>query len=230
MLLNSLRRGRDGLALLSLALLVVCGADQAGSQAPETSWPGETWPTSTPATEGIDPEAIDALVADIGSGEYGLVDAFLLVRHGKVVADYRFTHDYEATGRVREVRDPEGGVWSYETSQDGAGWVTATSTTAEGNTIMHQDLTDFSGGYRTASTFPSGAESTYVRSPDRLSARQELACGMTVDYSYDLDPEYRYEYLTEKVTRSPSGSCMRSPAVCTSRGTSSRPCARSPSG
>jgi len=93
---RSMPRTREGLALLSLALLVVCGAEQAGSQSPSETWPGDTWLTSTPAEQGIDPEAIDSLVADIESGEYGLVDAFMLIRNGRVVADYRFTHDYAA--------------------------------------------------------------------------------------------------------------------------------------
>ena len=60
-----------------------------------TVWPGERWETSTPAAEGIDPAAIDSLIADIEAGGYGLVDHFLLIRHGRVVADRRFEHDYE---------------------------------------------------------------------------------------------------------------------------------------
>jgi CubicO group peptidase (beta-lactamase class C family) len=94
------------MVLLSLVSLAVCGAEQAQSQASSHSgqagsthgeiWPGETWPVSTPAAEGIDREAIESLVADIEAGEYGLVDAFFLVRNGKVVADYRFQHDYES--------------------------------------------------------------------------------------------------------------------------------------
>ena len=84
-------------ALLTLALLAGCGADQAD---PRTGnpWPGEAWPTSTPAAQGIDPTAIDSLVANIESGEYGLVDAFMLIRNGMVVANHRFTHDYAAIG------------------------------------------------------------------------------------------------------------------------------------
>lgn len=93
MKLQNLRRAREGLALLSLALLVGCGVGEAG-----TPWPGETWATSTPAAQGIDPAAIDSLVTDLESGEYGLVDAFMLIRNGLVVANHRFTHDYAAIG------------------------------------------------------------------------------------------------------------------------------------
>jgi len=106
MKLRSLRRTREGLALLCLALLACGGAQQAGHP-----WPGETWPTSTPAAEGIDPEAIDSLVADIESGEYGLVDAFMLIRHGRVVADHRFEHDYAA---IAAEYDPTNHQYNYD--------------------------------------------------------------------------------------------------------------------
>ena len=106
MKLNSLPRACAGLLLLSLVLLTGAGARQAGSP-----WPGETWPTSTPAAEGIDPAAIDALVADLESGEYGLVDAFMLIRNGRVVADHRFTHDYAA---ISAEYDPKNHQFDYD--------------------------------------------------------------------------------------------------------------------
>ncbi|MCH7562898.1 MAG: serine hydrolase [Gemmatimonadetes bacterium] len=87
-------------ALPSLAILSGCGVGQADPAAEGASkpWPGETWPTSTPAAQGIDAAAIDSLVADIEAGEYGLVDAFMLIRNGMVVANHRFSHDYAAIG------------------------------------------------------------------------------------------------------------------------------------
>ncbi|GAB5537002.1 MAG: hypothetical protein Rubg2KO_32510 [Rubricoccaceae bacterium] len=62
---------------------------------PAISWPGETWETSTPEAEGIHPDSVAAIVADMESGAYGYIDAFMLIRHGRVVADYRFEQDYE---------------------------------------------------------------------------------------------------------------------------------------
>jgi len=89
----------SGLGAIGLAglLLFACSA-QEGPQDVEGDgvWPAEQWPTSSPAAEGIDQGAIDALVADIENGEYGLVDHFLLIRHGRVVADHHFSHDYAA--------------------------------------------------------------------------------------------------------------------------------------
>lgn len=91
---------------LTLFLLLATGACASSRQAqvasvetPEPSgpsWPGETWPVSTPEAEGIDPAAIDLLVADLAAGDYGLVDAFMLIRHGRVVADHHFEHDYDS--------------------------------------------------------------------------------------------------------------------------------------
>jgi CubicO group peptidase (beta-lactamase class C family) len=87
-------KGRtDMLVLLILVFLNSCGGEQS-----DILWPGETWATSTPAAQGIDPAAIDSLVTDLESGEYGLVDAFLLIRNGRVVANHHFTHDYAAIG------------------------------------------------------------------------------------------------------------------------------------
>lgn len=98
--------GNVVLTLLVLALLAGCGAGQSGNP-----WPGETWPTSTPAEQGIDPEAVESLVADIESGEYGLVDAFMLIRNGYVVADFRFTHDYEA---ISAQYNPTNDMYNYD--------------------------------------------------------------------------------------------------------------------
>jgi len=57
-------------------------------------WPGDKWEVSTPEAEGFDAAAIQELVSEMSDGVYGLVDAFMLIRNGKVVADYRFEQDY----------------------------------------------------------------------------------------------------------------------------------------
>jgi hypothetical protein len=56
---------------------LACSSPEPDKDGPKFLWPGQTWPVSTPEAEGIDPAAIDSLVADIGKGEYGLVDHFL---------------------------------------------------------------------------------------------------------------------------------------------------------
>jgi CubicO group peptidase (beta-lactamase class C family) len=66
---------------------------------------------STPEAEGIDQAAIESLVVDIEAGRYGLVDHFLLIRHGKVVADHRFDHDYET---IAAQYDPTDDQYDYD--------------------------------------------------------------------------------------------------------------------
>ena len=74
--------------------VVACtsGDPSQSTASTQPPWPADEWPVSTPAAEGIDPAAIDALVADIDAGRYGLIDNFLLIRNGRVVADHRWDH------------------------------------------------------------------------------------------------------------------------------------------
>ncbi len=79
--------------IIGLAVAACAPEDRATPTAStQTPWPGDDWPVSTPAAEGIDPAAIDALVSDIDAGRYGLIDHFLLIRNGRVVADHRWDH------------------------------------------------------------------------------------------------------------------------------------------
>jgi CubicO group peptidase (beta-lactamase class C family) len=79
-----------------LCLLGVAAAAGTAPASAQTTWPGPEWATSTPEAEGVDPEAVTSLVADIDAGIYGLVDHFLLIRHGRVIADHHFPHDYDS--------------------------------------------------------------------------------------------------------------------------------------
>ncbi len=63
------------------------------------------WPTSTLEAEGIDSTRIDAVVADIEAGDYGRVDHFLMVRHGKLVCDHHFPRDYAAMSAALDPKD-----------------------------------------------------------------------------------------------------------------------------
>ncbi|MEO0558564.1 MAG: serine hydrolase [Bacteroidota bacterium] len=80
--------------ILLASVVAVASSTLAWGQA-AISWPGETWEVSTPEAEGIHPDTVAAIVADMESGAYGYIDAFMLIRHGRVVADYRFEQDYE---------------------------------------------------------------------------------------------------------------------------------------
>lgn len=90
-----LRRATPLLRWALLLALFVASSVAVWSQ-PTVSWPGESWEVSTPEAEGISPDSIAAIVADMEAGVYGNIDAFMLIRHGRVVADHRFEQDYEA--------------------------------------------------------------------------------------------------------------------------------------
>lgn len=73
-----------------VAVCVVLAA--CAPQAERPGWPDEAWPVSTAEAEGVDPAALDSLIADIDAGRYGLIDQFLLIRNGRVIADRRWDH------------------------------------------------------------------------------------------------------------------------------------------
>ncbi len=89
-------RARSWVVAGALTLMLGCAADSDGEVLAQIVWPGDEWPISTPAEQGLDPAAIDSLVADLEAGMYGLVDQFLLIRHGYAVADHRFSHNYDS--------------------------------------------------------------------------------------------------------------------------------------
>jgi CubicO group peptidase (beta-lactamase class C family) len=57
------------------------------------------WSRSTPAREGLNAAVLDSIHREITSGAYGYVDRFVVVRHGKLVADHRYPQDYDAAYR-----------------------------------------------------------------------------------------------------------------------------------
>ncbi len=81
-------------------------------------WPGDEWPTSTPEDEGLDPDSIAALVADIDAGRYGLIDHFLLIRNGHVVAD----HSWDHSGRYRELLVRQADTVEHQYNYDHPAW------------------------------------------------------------------------------------------------------------
>ena len=102
-----------GLARATLGVtLLACAAPTAVCQnsperAESAAWPGENWPVSTPEAEGFDADALRALIDDMQVGKYGLLDHFLLIRHGKVIADRHFPRDYAALSAPHEPVDAQ---------------------------------------------------------------------------------------------------------------------------
>ncbi len=83
---------RSAAVLVAVCVVPVLPACRSGGGATTAA----AWPVSTPEAEGVDGAAIANFVADVEAGHYGLVDHFLMLRHGRVVADHHFDRDYAA--------------------------------------------------------------------------------------------------------------------------------------
>jgi CubicO group peptidase (beta-lactamase class C family) len=87
-----------------VALMVACNgtqtADSDAASAPETvtevSWPQQAWDYSTLEAEGFDPDPVSRFIDDLVAEKYGRVDHFLLIRHGRIVAEKKIERDYAA--------------------------------------------------------------------------------------------------------------------------------------
>jgi hypothetical protein len=93
--MNSILKSHH-LILLFFVLLQHCAPRQKEAQ---IIWPGESWPASTPEEEGLDAAVIDSIHADITNRKYGLIDEFLLIRHGKVVASHHYNQNYDSIAK-----------------------------------------------------------------------------------------------------------------------------------
>jgi CubicO group peptidase (beta-lactamase class C family) len=84
------------LAALACAAMAACaGAGTYDAETEElTAWPTNGWSRSTPADEGVAGAALTALDAQLAEGAYGNVNALFVTRHGRMIADFRYEHDY----------------------------------------------------------------------------------------------------------------------------------------
>jgi CubicO group peptidase (beta-lactamase class C family) len=79
-------RPRKLFLVVSFALIMGCWA--LAQKPPD-------WPVSTPETAGLDSKVLAAFDADIASGKYGHIDSLLVIRHGRIVYDRSYPHDYD---------------------------------------------------------------------------------------------------------------------------------------
>ena len=93
----------------TLIVLAACAP-----QAERPRWPDEAWPVSTPEAEGVDPAALDSLIADIDAGRYGLIDRFLLIRNGRVIADRRWDHGMRYAELLAAQEDTANHQYNYD--------------------------------------------------------------------------------------------------------------------
>lgn len=65
---------------------------------------------STPEAEGFDAAALAALDAEFAAGAHGQVTGMLVTRHGRVVVDKTYDHDFD---QLFAGRDPVRGPYNY---------------------------------------------------------------------------------------------------------------------
>lgn len=95
---------------LVFAALVAAGCSTPAAPPAATPWPTKGWATSSPDAEGLNPKTLEALDREFAAGTHGQVTGLLVIRHGKVVFDRTYDHDFD---KLFEGRDPVRGPYNY---------------------------------------------------------------------------------------------------------------------
>jgi CubicO group peptidase (beta-lactamase class C family) len=74
------------------------------------AWPTKGWPASTPEAEGLDSASLATLDAEFVSGSRGQITGMLVIRHGRVVFEKSYAHNFD---KLFEGRDPARGPHNY---------------------------------------------------------------------------------------------------------------------
>lgn len=61
----------------------------------QQQWPAKEWPVAAPQSQSMNADSLQAFDEAIGSGKFGYVDGMIVTRHGKLVYQKRYNHDYE---------------------------------------------------------------------------------------------------------------------------------------
>jgi CubicO group peptidase (beta-lactamase class C family) len=79
----------------SLVFAMLAAVILAPLAAAQNPWPTQGWSSATPQSVGLDPKVLAEIDADIAGGKYGYIDSMLVIRHGKLVYDRSYKHDYD---------------------------------------------------------------------------------------------------------------------------------------
>ena len=120
-------------------------------------------------------------------------------------AGNRFDHTFNDTGRLTYGYDEEGGLWNYSRTSFENGDILSEVTTGEGNVTTYLDRTDSTGAYTSTITGATGDQTLFSQSADALTVDKTLACGMDLDFTYEVDPEYKYRIVKSATQSTPSG-------------------------
>ena len=108
-----------------------------------------------------------------------------------------FRHTFDSEGRLTDATDDAGGHWHYTQSVLENNDILTELATAEGNITAYLDHEDSTGNHTSIITDPTGAETHYAKSGDGMNVDKFLPCGMTMEFTYDIDPEYQYLFVTQ---------------------------------
>ena len=117
----------------------------------------------------------------------------------------RFEHTFDSAGRLLAATDQEGGNWQYERNTESNGDAITQVTTGEGNITSYLDHTDSTGGYTSTITGPTGAQSVFSETADESSGSKNLACGMELDFEYEVDSQYKFKFIKKMTESAPTG-------------------------
>jgi RHS repeat-associated protein len=120
-------------------------------------------------------------------------------------AGNRFEHVFDEKGRLAEVLDEEGGHWTYTRAIDANSETLTEVLSGEGDLNSFLDHTDSTGKYTSTITDPAGAITYFEQSGDGLTENHSLPCGTELAYIYDLDPEYKYQFVKQMTESTPAG-------------------------
>ncbi|HVQ32111.1 MAG TPA: serine hydrolase [Vicinamibacteria bacterium] len=80
---------------LPLLFLIVLPPVVAHAAPPE-AWPTKGWPASTPEAQGLNRSELETFDRELAAGQQGYVDSMLVIRHGAVVFEKSYPHDYDS--------------------------------------------------------------------------------------------------------------------------------------
>ena len=83
------------------------------------AWPLQEWAVSAPQSQSMNADSLLAFDNDIAAGKYGNVDGMLIIRHGKLLYQKAYKHDYDKiygdSARATSALNPydPGGQYNY---------------------------------------------------------------------------------------------------------------------
>jgi RHS repeat-associated protein len=113
-----------------------------------------------------------------------------------------FGHFYDSQGRLTDYTNDEGGRWQLTNRLLANGDIQHEILTAEGERTTHVDRYALTGTYQTTVTDATGAQSVMTESADGLSVSSTLACGLTRESLYAIDPQFKFKYLKQLTEQS----------------------------